>query len=161
MKTLLLFATLFATVAVRAQKEIYPATEAALTAKIMQMDNDAFEHYNSCNLEKFKTYFTDDLEFYHDKGGYTTGVAKFIDSTNKYICNNLNGKVLRKAVKDSFKVYTMGGYGALLTGDHDFYIVKNGIEKKTGTAKFTHLWILKDGYWKMARVLSYDHHAAE
>jgi hypothetical protein len=27
-------------------------------------------------------------------------------------------------------------------------------------ATFFHLWLLGDGTWKMARVVSYDHHAA-
>jgi len=26
-----------------------------------------------------------------------------------------------------------------------------------GLAKFFHVWLLKDGTWKMARVISYDH----
>lgn len=77
------------------------------------------------------------------------------------ICNDPKRKVLRKPAAGTFKVYPLDGYGAILTGNHDFYILENGKEKKTGTAKFTHLWLLKDGYWKMARVLSYDHKAAQ
>jgi hypothetical protein len=30
-----------------------------------------------------------------------------------------------------------------------------------GEAKFIHLWRYKDGAWKVARVISYDHDAAK
>ena len=49
-------------------------------------------------------------------------------------------------------------YGAILSGEHVFYVRQKGKpEVLDGRAKFTHLWLLKDGVWKMSRVLSYDH----
>jgi hypothetical protein len=161
MKRLLWMAALFATMAAYAQNETYPVSAELLTKKIIALDAEAFEAYNTCNIEKSRSYFTDDLEFYHDKGGYMKGVDKLMEALKNNICNDPKRKVLRKPVSGTFKVYPLDGYGAILTGDHDFYIVENGKEKKTGTAKFTHIWLLKDGYWKMARVLSYDHKGAE
>ena len=142
-------------------QETYPATEKALTEKITALDKEAFDCFNTCNLDKFSTYFTSNLEFYHDKGGFTSGIEKFLDNTDKNICHNPDGKIIRKAIKESFKVYPLDGYGAILFGDHDFYVVKDGKEKRTGTAKFTHVWLLKDGQWKMARILSYAHRGVE
>lgn len=139
----------------------YPATQAELEAKIIALDAEAFEAYNTCDLEKSRTFFTDDLEFYHDKGGFSKGIDKLMEAMRTNICNNPNRKVIRKPVKGTFKVYPLEGYGAILTGDHEFYIVENGLEQKTGTARFTHVWLLKGGAWKMARVLSYDHKPAE
>jgi hypothetical protein len=161
MKTLLWMAALFAAMTAYAQNETYPATAELLSKKILALDAEAFEAYNTCNIEKSRSYFTDDLEFYHDKGGFIKGVDKLMEALKNNICNDPKRKVLRKPVAGTFKVYPLDGYGAILTGDHDFYIVENGKEKKTGTAKFNHVWLLKDGYWKMARVLSYDHKAAE
>lgn len=161
MKILLWVATLFAAMGAYAQNETYPATADALTKKIMALDAEAFEAYNTCNLEKLKTYFSEDLEFYHDKGGFMKGIDKFTEAMRNNICNDPKRKIIRKPVAGTFKVYPLEGYGAILTGDHDFYSVENGVEKKTGTAKFTHVWLLKDGYWKMARVLSYDHKGAQ
>jgi hypothetical protein len=161
MKTLLYMASLFAVMTTHAQNEAYPTSAEALTKKIIALDAEAFDAYNTCNLEKSKTFFTDDLEFYHDKGGLIQGVDKLMEAMKNNICNDPKRKVLRKPLAGTFKVYPLDGYGAILTGDHDFYIVENGKEKKTGTAKFTHVWLLKDGYWKMARVLSYDHKAAQ
>lgn len=161
MKTILWVATLFAAITSYAQNEVYPSTEKALEDKIIALDKEAFDCYNTCNLEKARTFFTDDLEFYHDKGGFTKGVDKLIEALKNNICSDPERKVLRKPVQGTFKVFPLEGYGAILIGDHDFYTVENGVEKKTGTAKFTHVWLLKDGYWKMARVLSYDHKAAK
>ncbi len=46
----------------------------------------------------------------------------------------------------------------MLTGEHVFYIIEKGKpEYLDGLAKFTHLWLLKDGSWKMSRILSFDH----
>ena len=52
-------------------------------------------------------------------------------------------------------------YGAVLSGEHYFYINETGkTEYRDGMAKFFHVWLLKDGTWKMARVISYNHHEA-
>ncbi|MHA3788089.1 nuclear transport factor 2 family protein [Flavobacterium hauense] len=161
MKTILRIATLFVAMATHAQNEIYPENTAVLTEKIIALDAEAFDAYNTCDLEKVKTFFTNDLEFYHDKGGYSKGLDKFSETMKNNICNDQHRKIIRKPVIKTFKVYPLDGYGAILIGEHDFYSAENGKETKTGTAKFTHVWLLKDGYWKMARVLSYDHKAAQ
>lgn len=139
----------------------YPANQAELEAKIIALDAEAFDAYNTCDLEKSRKFFTEDLEFYHDKGGFSKGVDKLMEAMRNNICNNPNRKVIRKPVDGTFKVYPLEGYGAILTGEHEFYIVENRTEQKTGIAKFTHVWLLKDGIWKMSRVLSYDHKPAE
>jgi len=49
-------------------------------------------------------------------------------------------------------------YGAIQNGSHDFYQQYDGEEaQKTNTAKFTHVWIIEKGDWKLKRVLSYNH----
>jgi hypothetical protein len=49
-------------------------------------------------------------------------------------------------------------YGAVISGEHLFYnTTKGGPEALAGRARFTHMLLLKDGAWKMSRVLSYDH----
>ena len=53
-------------------------------------------------------------------------------------------------------------YGALITGEHEFYIIPTGKpERLDGHASFANLWLLKDGQWKLARVFSYDHGPAK
>ncbi len=38
---------------------------------IASLDGALFDSYNRCDQEKFGTFFTDDLEFYHDQHGAT------------------------------------------------------------------------------------------
>jgi hypothetical protein len=39
--------------------------------EIAHMDSVVFNAFNTRDVEKFKSLFTEDLEFYHDKGGLT------------------------------------------------------------------------------------------
>lgn len=140
-------------------------TDAELTATILQLDSSFWKTYNSCDTVTMPGYFTEDLEFYHDKGGPSFGRSAMIGTFAKNLCNG-SFRVRREAVAGTLKVFPMRRnnelYGAILTGDHYFYVTEKGQpEKRTGFARFTHLWLKQDGVWKMSRILSYDHGAAE
>lgn len=117
--------------------------------------------FNQCDLSPYDTLVSDDLEFYHDKGGPTYSKAAFVASVQKNICNG-NVKPKRELVDSSLKVFPMSNnnllYGAIQQGVHLFYVKESNGWKYTGTAAFTHLWLVDDGRWKLKRVLSYDHH---
>ena len=50
-------------------------------------------------------------------------------------------------------------YGAIISGEHKFYITEKGKpEFQSGVANFTQLWQIKNGAWKMTRILSFNHH---
>ncbi len=137
-----------------------------LTATILHLDSAFWNAYNNCDTAQFKNFVTDNVEFYHDKGGITTGAASLIESLDKNICGKATYHLRREAVAGTVKVYPMQKdseiYGALISGEHVFYITENGKpEYLDGDANFTQLWLLKNGAWKMARILSYNHHAAE
>jgi len=51
-----------------------------LTATILQLDSLFWQAYNTCDIDKMSTFFTDHIEFYHDKGGLTSGKTVFIES---------------------------------------------------------------------------------
>ncbi|HWW12469.1 MAG TPA: DUF4440 domain-containing protein, partial [Brevundimonas sp.] len=58
-------------------------------------------------------------------------------------------------------IYRMNAYGAVETGEHLFYEAKgDNAEVLAGRARFSQIWKLEDGRWKLARVFSYDHAAA-
>lgn len=104
----------------------------------------------------------DDLEFYHDRGGVQKGVGLFRETAQKNLCGNSNFHIRREAVAGSLQLFPMKSgdslYGAVLTGEHFFYTTEAGRkEKLDGLARFTHLWLLKNGRWKMSRILSFDH----
>lgn len=130
----------------------------SLEAKILALDAAFWEVYNSCAVEDFKQFLTDDLEFYHDKGGLTKTSAKLISSVKTGLCGDPNMKLRREAMNGTVKVYPLHNYGAIITGEHLFYLTENGSqERPVEFAKFTHVWQNKDGKWRMSRVLSYDH----
>lgn len=116
--------------------------------------------FNKCDLSHYDSIISNDLEFYHDKGGITDGKAAFIASIKNNICGGPN-KVKRELVPDSMKVYPLYNkdklYAFIQEGVHEFFEFSNGKWNKGSRAKFTILWISEDNQWKMKRVLSYDH----
>ena len=125
-----------------------------LTKEIQVMDSILFDAFNNKNIEKIKTLFTEDLEFYHDKGG-VSNYEQNIKSIQGIFANP-NNAVNRTAVKDSFEVYPIPNFGAVQTGKHEFCNTENG-QKGCSILKFVHLWKKTDEGWKVARVISYDH----
>ncbi|WP_324721636.1 serine hydrolase [Salinimicrobium sp. HB62] len=117
--------------------------------------------FNQCDLEYLQKHITEDLEFYHDQGGYQDR-EMFLKNTRKNICSGSGPKPIRMVEENSLKVFPMYNngkiYAAIQEGVHHFYLrEKGGAEIQTGSAKFTHVWRLEDGAWKLAEVLSYDH----
>ncbi len=157
MKSISCFIALVLSFSVFAQDE-----EKNLTTLLIQKDSIFWSGYNSCNIAVMEQYLATGVEFYHDKGGITLGVEKMNEAMRNNICGNSGVKIRREAVPGTFHVYPLRDgnkiYGAILLGDHYFYVTQNGgSEKREGLAKFTHLWLLKDNEWKMHRILSYDH----
>src|SRR5213080_4718275 len=67
-KTLLLLPLLaLSIVEIDAQSSQTKAPPDELFRTIASLDDALFDSYNRCDLEKFLTFFTDDLEFYHDQ----------------------------------------------------------------------------------------------
>jgi hypothetical protein len=120
------------------------------------LDTALFDSYNKCDLEKFASFFMNDVEFYHDQGGVTLGQTALTDSVKKNIC----GKTTRELVPGSLKVFYMKGYGMLETGVHRFHHPGHEDTEGVGEGQFIHLWQYKDGTWKITRAISYDHHSA-
>jgi hypothetical protein len=152
----LLLLTLLAApiVAVRAQSPQSEAPPDELHRTIAALDSALFASasYERCDLEEFKAFFADDVEFYHDQSGLTVGSETVAGQIKQNIC----GKVRRELVAGTLEVHPMRGYGAVETGVHRFYQPKVSNEA-LGEAKFIHLWQQKDGVWKITRVISYDH----
>ena len=122
---------------------------------IASLDAAVFDAYNRCDLEKFSSFFTDDLEFYHDQGGLTRSRQSVVEAVRNNIC----GKVTRELVPGTLEVYPMKGYGAVEIGVHRFHHPGRESTEPVGEAKFIHLWQNEDGAWKITRVISFDHQA--
>jgi Domain of unknown function (DUF4440)/Domain of unknown function (DUF3471) len=138
---------------------------ANLDATIRHEDAVFWDAYNRCDVEKMSQFFWPDFEFYHDKGGLTVGRDPFVAILKTGLCGKPNYRLRREAIPETVKVYPLQKngvtYGAVISGDHYFYINDNGKpEYRDGMAKFFHVWLLKDGMWKMTRAVSYDHRDA-
>lgn len=136
-----------------------------LSATILHEDAQFWDAYNRCDVDKMSQFFWPDVEFYHDKGGPTIGASALVETLKTNLCGNYPKFHLRReAIPGTVKVFPLQKngvtYGAVLSGEHYFYINDSGKpEFRDGQARFFHVWLLKDGTWKMARVVSYDHHA--
>jgi ketosteroid isomerase-like protein len=130
-------------------------SQAELDKAIVALDAALFDAYNRCDLKTFASFFTDDVEFYHDQGGLTRGGADLTESIRKNIC----GRVTRELVPGTIEAHLMKGYGAVEMGVHLFHHPGHEDTEPVGEGKFIHLWRYKDGAWKITRAISYDHHA--
>ena len=141
----------------------------ALTEQLVRVDSEFFQLFfeGSCDLPRFRSYLTDDVEFYHDKGGFNVHNADEFTAIFAKNCKDREDPTTwrsrRELVSTSVHVDPVPGWGAIETGDHLFYERKgkDGAEKLAGKAKFSMVWVLgADGKWRVSRILSYAHHAA-
>jgi len=137
-----------------------PAAGSDLNQTITELESLFWNSYNNCNVAAMSRYLADDLEFYHDKDGLTLTSKKVIESINKNLFSDKNRRLRREAIEETIKVYPLSNYGAIISGEHLFYMntPKNG-EFLDGRAKYTHIWKNTSTGWKLSRILSYDHRA--
>ena len=124
--------------------------------KVLQLNSAFWQAFNRCDMEKIKQFVSQDVEFYHDVDGVILSQERLIQSIDNNLCTGETNLLRQQDTQLSY--YSMKDYGALLIGEHSFYQQdKNGQERLVSTAKYSHLWILKDSNWEMSRVISYDH----
>lgn len=123
--------------------------------EIMKMDDIFTRAFNARNIDSLKILFHPDLEFYHDKTGYTD----YQDNIRRFTENfSSNKKLRRELVKESLEIYPVGEYGAIEIGIHQFYITEAGQpERPDSSPKFIHIWKKTGNKWEIIKVISYDH----
>ena len=154
LRLLLAFSLVVASAGAETRRGLPPEDE--LYRTIATLDAAVFDAFNHCELEKFGSFFVERVEFYHDNGGLTdSSRASLVESVKNNIC----GKVSRELVEGTLEVYPMHGYGALEIGTHRFHHPGHDDTEPVGEAQFIHLWQNDNGTWRIARVISFDHHA--
>lgn len=129
---------------------------------VMELDSHLFdEAFNQCKLNVLDKYISPDLEFFHDKGG-TQNRAQFFEAIKKNICSNPDGKPIRTLVPGSSQVFPLENngvlYGAVQMGVHRFDTKGADVAVAGYTiAKFTHVWLIRNGKWQLKTSISYDH----
>ncbi len=149
-------------VRLRAQTQTHTGLDSVLQINDSLLFNIGF---NTCDIKQFEQLVSDSFEFYHDEAGITSSKAAFIAGIRDGLCK-LSYKPRRQLTKGSLRAYPLYNkgvlYGAVQTGEHRFYAIEQGRpEYLTSTAKFTSVWLLEGGKWKLSRVLSYDHRKPE
>ncbi len=127
----------------------YTPVDKELYNTIIKMDKEFFDAYNRCDLEKQADMYSNDIEFFHDKGGFMTSKQDILDATERNIC----GKVTRTLIEPSVEVYPIHNYGAVQIGFHQYY---NNQEPDAASipVKFVIVWNNENGQWKIKKVIS-------
>lgn len=121
--------------------------------------------FDRCDPDTMESLFTEDFEFYHDKGGLNLGRDDFMSGVRENCAKRKplepqpSKRILLENSLQVFPLYDQGKlYGAIQHGVHRFEFLNDKKEYQKGdTARFTHVWILEEGDWKIKRELSYDH----
>jgi hypothetical protein len=130
-------------------------TADALFNTVARLDTEVFGAFNDCaspgQLQKHASYFSPDVEFYHDTGGVTWNRKDMLANTEKNVC----GHFRRELVPGTLKVFPIKDFGAIEQGSHRFCQFKSG--ECEGLADFVIVWRNQKGNWQITRVLSYAH----
>ena len=130
--------------------------------RIAALDAAMFDAYNRCDIDKVGTFFTEDLEFYHEKGGLTLTRDASLALMKKNLCGPESNRVRRELVQGSMEVRAINNYGAVQTGEHRFYLTQKGRkEALDGIGKFVMLWRRTGDEWRVSRAISYGFRAPE
>ncbi len=130
-----------------------PAASDELRQTVARLDAELFAAFNAKDVPRLMSYFADDLEFYHDKGGLSD-FAQTKESFARLFAQSPD--ITRTLVPGSLAVYPIKGYGAMHIGTQRFCHVENG-RQDCGNSKFVMVWQQQGNTWKITRVVSYDH----
>ncbi|CAM3607893.1 serine hydrolase domain-containing protein [Flavobacterium gelidilacus] len=130
---------------------------------ILSKDSLLFEvGFNTCDIKQFENLLSSNLKFYHDIDGISDKTKFLFDLKNGLCKNPEKRQVKRFLVKEStqiFPLYKNGIlYGAVQNGEHMFLEER---ETQAGIAKFTNVWQLEKGKWKLTTSFSFDHKVYE
>lgn len=129
----------------------YKPDDPALFDTIARLDSLFFNDYNTCtvHLTEYAGFYAEDLEFYHDKGGYMHSKKDVVEGTRKNIC----GKVTRHLIPGTLEIYPIAGYGAIEIGYHYFHNSQEP-DAKPHPGRFVITWHNTPEGWKITRVIS-------
>ncbi len=151
----LLICVLFiASTAATLTQTLGPAADLSeLPETVARLDAQMFDAFNAHDTAGLMALFSEDLEFYHDKGGLTD-YQQTADNFKKLFASAPD--IRRALVPGTLEIYPIKDYGAIEIGTHRFTHTENGKEE-TGTFKFLHIWRKTGDTWKTSRIVSYGH----
>jgi Domain of unknown function (DUF4440) len=141
-------------------------SELVLQKTILSNDSLLFEiGFNTCNIEQFDSLLSDNFEFFHDTDSISDKTTFLHNLRNGLCISPTTYQSRRELVKGSTEIYPLYKgerlYGVIQMGVHNFYeTVAGKSERFASSAKFTHVWLVKNGQWKLSRSLSYAHQSS-
>jgi hypothetical protein len=129
------------------------SSRSGLPLEIARMDSAVFAAFNARDMEKLKTFFAPDLEFYQDNEGVENYPETIKDFSEIF---GQPSKIRRVLVPGTLEVYPIKNYGAIETGSHRFCHTEHG-KTECGTFKFLHVWRKTGTTWQLSRIISYAH----
>lgn len=158
-KLFILFCLIFTTQVANAQI----AKDSDLYQLILSKDSLLFQvGFNTCDMSQFESLLSENFEFFHDKDSISYK-KEFINTLRNGLCESpATYQSRRELVLESTEIFPLYNnkvlYGAIQTGDHLFFEkIGDKTETFASSAKFTHVWLLENGSWKLSKGLSYDH----
>ena len=121
---------------------------------------DAVLH--QCEAKKAAEFFSEDFEFYQDKGNgqavQSTSRKEFLDRIAERCAAKQNSLfVRRELIKGSAMAEPLGQNEALQTCIQRFYVRQgDSPEQMVEESHFIRTWILKNGQWKIRRELDFQ-----
>lgn len=129
---------------------------AELLAEIRDVDRQVFEAYQDCDISRYGTFLSDDLEFYQDDLGVRNR-SQLLASMRGRCAEGI--RLLRRLDERTLVINAVPGFDAVEAGTHKIYSVHgDGSEHLDATAQFTQVWTKKTGHWQLLRVVTFDHH---
>ncbi|MBB4079832.1 ketosteroid isomerase-like protein [Lewinella aquimaris] len=127
----------------------YTPVDPELYRTILNLDKQYFDAYNSCDLTTQEVMYSDDFEFYHDRGGLATSKEQLLAALKANIC----GKVTRYLLPETVEVYPIPGFGAVQLGYHRF---ENAEEPDAPSlpSRFFVIWKQDGDNWQLHRIVS-------
>ena len=154
-----LFLLFFANFSLSAQVD----NKSDLYKTILSKDSLLFNvGFNTCNIRQFEDLLSENFEFFHDKDSISDKKS-FLNNLRNGLCTSpTTYQSRRELLPESNEIYPLYKknklYGAIQNGTHIFFETKSDkIETYASTAKFSHLWLLENGIWKLSKSLSFDH----
>lgn len=126
-----------------------------LMATLAALDSAMFAAFNAHDAAALGSWFTPDLEFYHDKGGlagYDSTMAGF----TRLFTDPATADIRRELVPGTMEVYPLGEFGLLEICQHRFCHTEKGKED-CGTFKNIMVWRKEGASYNVSRVISHDH----
>lgn len=118
--------------------------------------------FNTCDIKQIETLLSDNFQFIHDQDSISSK-QEFLNSMRNGLCSSPSYyQSKRELISESTEIYPLYSndllYGAVQMGNHRFYeTTSTGSKVYASSAKFTHMWVVENGVWKLISALSYDH----